>query len=153
MCEGGRHLSTETVQRAALSLESVDDVEGGDGLSLGVLGVGDGVSDDAFEEGLEDSAGFLVDHCLEYVSSLRVYARTRGRLCAEGKGREVGLLAEIRLTPPRRARRRMAGLVMPWMLSRRIFRWRLAPPLPRPFPPFPPVVDTRQYAWCCFVLL
>ena len=51
-CEGGRSLSTETVQRAALSLESVDDIEGGDGLPLGVLGVGDGVSDDAFEEGL-----------------------------------------------------------------------------------------------------
>lgn len=46
-------------------------------------------------------------------------------------------MAEIRLTPPRRARRRMAGLVMPWMLSRRIFLWRLAPPLPNPFPPFP----------------
>eukprot|EP00804_Cyclotella_cryptica_P025119 CCRYP_012983-RC/>CCRYP_012983-RC protein AED:0.48 eAED:0.48 QI:0/-1/0/1/-1/0/1/0/32 len=28
---------------------------------------------------------------------------------------------EIRLTPPRRARRRMAGLVIPWMLSRRTF--------------------------------
>ena len=24
-----------------------------------------------------------------------------------------------------------------WMLSRKILRWRLAPPLPRPFPPFP----------------
>jgi hypothetical protein len=32
----------------------------------------------------------------------------------------------MRLTPPRRARRRMAGLVMPWMLSRRTLRWRLA---------------------------
>lgn len=52
VCEGGRRLSTETVQSAALSLESVDDIEGGDGLSLRVLGVGDGVSDDAFEEGL-----------------------------------------------------------------------------------------------------
>ena len=28
---------------------------------------------------------------------------------------------------------------MPWMLSRRILRWRFAPPLPRPLPPFPPV--------------
>jgi hypothetical protein len=75
---------------------------------------------------------------------------------------------EIRLTPPRRARRRMAGLVwrrggggggpsagegrrargrhrppgkkpltIPWMLSRRILRWRLAPPFPSPLPPFP----------------
>ena len=58
-----RSLSTEPVQSAALSLQSVDDVEGGDGLSLGVLGVGDGVSDDAFEEGLEDATGLLVDHC------------------------------------------------------------------------------------------
>jgi len=32
----------------------------------------------------------------------------------------------MRLTPPRRARRRMAGLVTPWMLSRRTLRWRLA---------------------------
>ncbi|CAJ0917756.1 unnamed protein product [Ranitomeya imitator] len=31
----------------------------------------------------------------------------------------------------------MAGLVMPWMLSRRTFLCRLAPPFPRPFPPLP----------------
>ena len=57
-------LAAETVQSAALSLESVHDVEGRDGLPLRVLGVGDCVSDDAFEEGLEDAAGFFVDHCL-----------------------------------------------------------------------------------------
>jgi len=51
---------------------------------------------------------------------------------------EGNSLAEIRLTPPRRARRRMAGFVMPWMLSRKIFLWRFAPPFPRPLPPFPP---------------
>src|SRR5271163_198717 len=45
---------------------------------------------------------------------------------------ENDILAEIRLTPPRRARRRIAGLVMPWMLSRRILRCLLAPPLPSP---------------------
>src|SRR5690242_14809456 len=44
---------------------------------------------------------------------------------------------EMRLTPPRRASLRMAGLVMPWMLSRSTLRWRLAPPLPRPLPPLP----------------
>lgn len=46
----------------ALSLESVDDVERGDRLSLGVLSVGDGVTDDTLEEGLEDTTGLLVDH-------------------------------------------------------------------------------------------
>jgi hypothetical protein len=43
-------LSTETVKGSALPLESVDDVEGGDGLPLGVLSVGDGVSDDVLED-------------------------------------------------------------------------------------------------------
>jgi hypothetical protein len=41
-----RPLDTETVEGSALSLESVNYVEGGDGLALGMLGVGDGVSND-----------------------------------------------------------------------------------------------------------
>lgn len=57
------HLTTETVQGTALALEGVDYVKGGDGLALGVLSVGDGVTDDTLEEGLEDRAGLLVDHC------------------------------------------------------------------------------------------
>ena len=44
-----------------MSLESVDNVEGGDGLSLGVLSVDNGVSDDVLKETSEDSAGLLVD--------------------------------------------------------------------------------------------
>jgi hypothetical protein len=44
-----------------LTLKSVDDVEGGDGLSLGVFGVGDGVTDDVLEEAAENGAGLLVD--------------------------------------------------------------------------------------------
>lgn len=43
-----RGLGTETVEGSSLSLEGVDDVERGDGLSLRVLGVGDGVSDDVW---------------------------------------------------------------------------------------------------------
>lgn len=33
-----------------------------------------------------------------------------------------------------RASRLIAGLVIPWMLSRSTLRWRLAPPFPRPLP-------------------
>ena len=58
-------LSTETVQSAALSLKSVDNIEGGNSLSLGVLGVGNSVSDDTLKEGLEDTASLLVNHCLD----------------------------------------------------------------------------------------
>jgi hypothetical protein len=95
-------LTTETVQGAALSLEGIDDIERCDSLSLGVLGVGDGVTDDTLEEGLENTTGLLVDHCI-IVS----------RLCFSKRVLVWNILAEIRLTPPRRARRRIAGLVIP----------------------------------------
>ena len=45
-----------------MALERVDDVERRNGLSLGVLGVGDGVADDTLEEGLEDTTSLFVDH-------------------------------------------------------------------------------------------
>jgi hypothetical protein len=54
-------LTTEAVQRAALALEGVHDIEGRDRLAAGVLGVGDGVTDDVLKEDLEHTAGLLVD--------------------------------------------------------------------------------------------
>ena len=54
-------LAAETVQGAALALERVDDIHGGDGLSASVLGVGHGITDDVLEEHLEDTAGLFVD--------------------------------------------------------------------------------------------
>ena len=62
------NLSTETVKGTTLALEGVDHVERCDCLTLGVLGVGDGIANDGFQEGLEDTAGFFVDHCKETVS-------------------------------------------------------------------------------------
>jgi hypothetical protein len=44
-----------------LSLEGVHDIKSGDGLSAGVFGVGDGVTDHVLEEASEDGAGLLVD--------------------------------------------------------------------------------------------
>ncbi len=55
------NLSTEAVEGAALPLEGVDDVHGGDGLPAGVLGVAHRVADDGLKENLEDTAGLLVD--------------------------------------------------------------------------------------------
>lgn len=55
-------LTTETVKGAALALESVDDIKRGDSLALGVLSIGNGITDDTLEEGLEDTAGLFVDH-------------------------------------------------------------------------------------------
>ncbi len=46
------HLTTKTIQGAALSLESVDHIERGDSLALGVFCVGHGVTNDSLQEGL-----------------------------------------------------------------------------------------------------
>ena len=51
-----RFSSAETVEGSSLSLKSVDDVEGSDGLSLGVFSVGDSVSDHILQEHLEHTS-------------------------------------------------------------------------------------------------
>jgi hypothetical protein len=58
-------LTTEAIQGAALALKSVDNVKSSDGLSAGVLGVGDGVTDDVLKEDLKDTAGLLVDEATD----------------------------------------------------------------------------------------
>ena len=54
-------LAAEAVQRAALALERVHHVHGGDGLAASVLGVRHGIADDVLEEHLQHRAGLLVD--------------------------------------------------------------------------------------------
>ena len=55
------NLTAESVEGTSLALEGVDNVHGGDGLPLGVLGVGDGITDDVLKENLEDTTGLFVD--------------------------------------------------------------------------------------------
>ena len=62
-------LSTEAVQGTSLPLEGVDHIHGGDGLPLGMLGVGDGIPDDVLKEDLEDSTGLLVDESRDPLDS------------------------------------------------------------------------------------
>ena len=57
-----QNLTTETVEGTALALESVDNIKGSHGLTLSVLSVGDGVTNDRLKESLEDTTGLLVDH-------------------------------------------------------------------------------------------
>ena len=54
-------LTTESVEGSALPLQSIDDIHGGDSLPLGVLGVGDSITDDVLKENLEDTSGLLID--------------------------------------------------------------------------------------------
>ena len=75
-----KRLTAEAVEGAALPLKGVDNVERGDGLALGVLGVGDGVTDDTLEEGLEDTAGLLVDHSRDTLDTTTTRETTDGGL-------------------------------------------------------------------------
>ncbi|OCT58869.1 hypothetical protein XELAEV_18001357mg, partial [Xenopus laevis] len=65
----GRDLSAEAVESAALALESVHHIHGGNGLPLGVLGVGDGVPDDILQENLEDPTSLLIDETRDALDS------------------------------------------------------------------------------------
>ena len=57
----GSEMCIRDREGSALSLEGVDDIKGGDSLSLGVLGVGNGVLDNVLEEASEDNSGLVVD--------------------------------------------------------------------------------------------
>jgi hypothetical protein len=61
-CRRETRLTTETVKSAALSLEGVDNIERCNRLALGVLSVCDCISDNTFEEGLQNTSSLFVDH-------------------------------------------------------------------------------------------
>ncbi len=80
-------LTTESIEGSALPLLSIDNIHSGDSLPLGVLSVGDSITDDVLKENLEDTSGLLID--------------------------------EARDTLDTTTASQMAGLVIPWMLSRK----------------------------------
>jgi len=75
------HLTTETVQGTTLPLQRVDDIEGSDSLALCVLSVCDRIADNTFEEGLEDTTCFFVDHGRDTLDTASTGQTTDGRFC------------------------------------------------------------------------
>ena len=55
------HLAPESVEGTSLAFQGVHDVHGGDCLPLGVLAVGDGITDDVLQEDLQYATGLFVD--------------------------------------------------------------------------------------------
>lgn len=55
-------LTTETIESAALSLESIDNIKRSDSLAFGMLSICDCIADDTFEEGLQNTSCLFVDH-------------------------------------------------------------------------------------------
>ena len=73
-------LASKTVEGASLALERVDHVHGGDGLALGVLGVGDGVPDHVLQEHLQHPAGLLINEARDALDTATPGQATNGRL-------------------------------------------------------------------------
>jgi enamine deaminase RidA (YjgF/YER057c/UK114 family) len=82
----------ETVEGLAGALEGVDDVERGDRLTLGVLGVRDRVADDVLEEDLEDSARLFVDEARDALDTAAASETADRRL-----GDALDVVAELRV--------------------------------------------------------
>ncbi|KAK7826094.1 hypothetical protein U0070_009975 [Myodes glareolus] len=74
---------------AALALERVDHVHGGDGLALGVLRVGDRVADHVLQEHLQHPAGLLVDEAGDALDSA-----TPGQAADGGLGDALDVVAQ-----------------------------------------------------------
>ena len=57
-----RKLAAETVECAALALESIDDIHGRHSLPTSVLGVSDRITNDVIKESLENTTGLIIDN-------------------------------------------------------------------------------------------
>ena len=73
-------LTPESVQGATLAFQGVDHIHSGDGLPLGVLGVGDGIADDVLEENFENTAGLFVDETGDALHTATASQTADGRL-------------------------------------------------------------------------
>ena len=51
-----KRLTSESIEGTSLAFQGIDDVHGSDGLSLGMLGVGDSITDHVLKEDLQNSA-------------------------------------------------------------------------------------------------
>jgi len=76
----GFDLTAKSIQSTALTLQGVDDVHGGDGLPLGVLGVGYGIPDDVLEKYLQHTASLFVDQTRNTLHATSACQTTDGRL-------------------------------------------------------------------------
>ena len=75
-----RYLTAETIESTALAFQGVHDIHGSDCLSLCVLGVGDGISDDVLKEDLEDTTGLFVDEARDTLDATTACKTADGRL-------------------------------------------------------------------------
>ena len=80
MTDKAEYLTSETVQGSALSLQGIDDIHGGDSLPLGMLGVGDGITNNVLKENFQDTTGFFIDETRDTFDTTSASKTTDSRL-------------------------------------------------------------------------
>jgi hypothetical protein len=73
-----QRLTSEAVNGSALSLQSVDDIHCCDGLSLGVFGVRDRISDNIIQEHLQHTASLFLDQARDALDTTMPCQTTNG---------------------------------------------------------------------------
>ena len=73
-------LTAKAVEGASLTFEGIHHIHGSDGLPLGMLGVGDGITDDVLKEDLEDTTGLFVDEARDTLDTSSAGQTTDGWL-------------------------------------------------------------------------
>ena len=84
-----RSLTAESIKSASLPLQGVHDVHGGNGLSLGVLSVGDGITDDVLKEHLQNSTSLFIDETRDALDTT-----TAGKTTDGGLGNTLDVVAQ-----------------------------------------------------------
>ena len=72
------NLAAKTVQSASLAFESVHHIHGCYGLPLGVLSVGNSITDDILKENFENSTGLFVDEARDALDTATASKTTDG---------------------------------------------------------------------------
>merc|ERR1719209_1298453 len=75
-----RGLASKTIQGTALPLQGIHNIHGGDSLPLGMLSVGDGVTNGILQENLQDTSSLLVDKARDPLHSTPPSQSPNGRL-------------------------------------------------------------------------
>lgn len=73
-------LTSKSVESTSLTLQSIDYVHGSDCLPLGMLCVGDCITDDVLEEHFEHTTGLLVDEARDTLDTTTTSQTSDGRL-------------------------------------------------------------------------
>merc|ERR1712045_587600 len=77
---GIQKLSPESIKRASLSLQRIDDIHCCNRLPLGIFSVGNCISDDIFQEDFQNSSGFFVNKSRDSFHSSSACQSTDGWL-------------------------------------------------------------------------